>query len=232
VTTTTVVDDVPVPEASQATGVPKRTIYRWIGSGRLRSRTVDGVQVVSVEAVRALAAARGAAEEPGTAVPRAGTKAGTGTAMAHGAAPTSSDGTVAARVFQAFESGKTPTAVVREMEFAPRLVLDLWKQHEELQNAGEPGRPPVTEQLVVLRQQVEATAAELFQATEGGTLAPQLAQLRRDLESLAHYLHDLPVPPRHRFECACGAHGCVETFVRCSSCGAQTMWGFQPTPAK
>jgi len=43
-------------------------------------------------------------------------------------------------------------------------------------------------------------------------------------------IRDLPVPSRERFQCSkCGTRGYVETLVRCSCCGQQDTWGFQPT---
>jgi len=58
----------PIPEVVDITGVPRRTVYRWVQSGKLTARTQDGQQVVSVAAARALAAARDATDGLGSAV--------------------------------------------------------------------------------------------------------------------------------------------------------------------
>ncbi len=220
----TMSDEIPIPEASQTSGVPKRTIYRWVGSGRLKARTLDGIQVVSLEAVRALAAARDANGESGNAVPRAGTSAGGGTV-----APSVQDGALASRVFAAFDSGKMPAEVVREMELPPRVVLDLWKQHAELRDVSRPGRPSVGDRVAELERRLDELWQAFDEQTFGRMIAEEVRSLRAGLDAVRQETSTMPAPPRGAFTCdGCGAVGWVATHVRCTACGRNTTWGFHP----
>jgi excisionase family DNA binding protein len=210
-------DEIPIAEAAQRSGVPKRTIYRWLQSRRLRSRTVGGDQLVPLADVVALAASRNA----GSAGPRAGVNAGNGTTNGTRMAPVaqvsagSPDGALAAEVFAAFEEGKQPVQVVQELELPPQLVHQLWRQFEDLRNVGRATGPTLAERVEV----VEATL---------GTQLTEVAAVRSRVEQVAAHLAELPLPPRSRFTCECGAHGLVATRVQCSSCGREDRWGFFP----
>ncbi len=219
----TVSDEIPIPEASQSSGVPKRTIYRWVGSGRLKARTADGVQVVSLEAVRALATARSATDETGSAVPRAGTSVGAGTA-----APSAQDGPLAARVFATFDGGKMPDEVVRDLELPPRVVLDLWKQHAELRDVSRPGKPSVSDRLAELERRLGELEQVFDEQTFGRMLADEVRSLRAGLEELRAVLAELAAPTRSGFTCSCGSTGWVAGHVRCTVCGRDSTWGFHP----
>ncbi len=223
-TATTVSDEIPIIEASRSSGVPKRTIYRWVGSGRLKARTADGVQVVSLEAVRALAAARDANGEPGSAVPRAGTSAGAGTA-----APSAQDGPLAARVFAAFDAGKMPDEVVRDLELPPRVVLELWRQHAELRDVSRPGRPGVGDRVAEVERRLEELGAAFDEQTFGRMLPDEIRSIHAALNELNETVAALPIPTRGVFTCdGCGAVGWVATHARCTACGRNTTWGFHP----
>lgn len=217
-------EEVAIPEASQSSGVPKRTIYRWIGSGKLKARSSEGVQVVSIEAVRALAAARVATDDPRSAVPRPGTSVGTGTA-----APSAHDGALAARVFAAFEGGKMPDEVVRDLELPPRLVLELWKQHAELRDVSRPGRPSVGDRVAKLEQDLSDLLRAFDEQTFGRMLADEVRSLRSGLDALKEAMASLPLAPRHEFTCpSCSATDWLATHVRCTACGRDTTLGFHP----
>jgi len=228
VTTPSEADERQIHEASRETGVPKRTIYRWVESGRLKSRTVDGQQVVSLEAVRALAAARDAGADFGGAVPRAGNGAGNGTGTAL-ATPSANDGALAARVFTAFDSGKMPAEVVREMELPPRVVLDLWKQHGDLREVSQPGRPTVADRVGALEGSLNGLAMRFDEATFAGMIGDEVRSLRAGFEEVRQVLATLPVPLRGSFKCtSCGSAGWVASQVRCTACGRDSTWGFHP----
>jgi hypothetical protein len=218
-------DEVPVPDASPATAVPKRTIYRWIGSGKLKARTVDGIQVVSLEAVRALAAARDATGERGSAAPRAGTSAGTGTP----ALLPAQDGALAARVFADLDEGKTPVEIVRERELPPRVVLELSKQHDELRSMRRPARASIADEIADLKEAFAALQSEVEVATQGGTLWSQFKGLAQRVDEIEALTRALPVPPRGAFTCqGCGATGWIAAHVRCTECGRDSTFGFHP----
>lgn len=184
-------DLVPIPTAAKEAPAPLRTIYRWAQAGRLKSRTVDGQQVVSLAAVRALAAARGAVGEPGIAVPGAGMHASTDN-LALPAATTNpasqqADGALAAQVFAAFDAGQAPNDVVRDVQLAPKLVLELWRSYCELQQASGPRGPSLAEQIGALEQRIATLASqlELLQA-QGGSVEDQLLQMRHSPRRRRH----------------------------------------------
>jgi len=225
-----------VPAAAKAANVPERSLFRAVEKGRIPNTKREGVTLVALPDVLAWAERRAAAKAgaaPATAtagsLPAApAMAAAVGSRFGREAVPTA-DGALAAEVFDSFEAGKSPTEVVRGMELPPRLVLDLWKQHEDLQNAGRPGRPPITEQISALEQRVESLVIEVQTATEYGTIVSTVAQLRADLDFLARVVRELPVPPLSGFTCtSCRSTGWVESYIRCTACGKQTTWGFRP----
>jgi hypothetical protein len=213
-------DFAPIPQASQETGVPKRTIYRWIDSKKLKTRTVEGKTWVAVSAVRALAATRDAADQPGIAGAPAGIRANGTTSALQPGSPPSLDGDLAAILFGAFEQGETPIAIVQRLRLPPPMVLAAHAQYSQLRTSTAPtAQQARVEQLELDRQ---AMVAEL------NGLMSAIGRMSSDLSALASRVEALPVPGRDKFTCACGSAGWVVAPVKCGVCGKQVDWGFQP----
>jgi hypothetical protein len=126
---------VPIGDAAAATGVPRRTIYRWRTNGSVPSREAGGQLLVSLAAVKELAAAR---RKP-TAAPVAGPVAIPGTFVdGYRADDPRSDGKLAAEMFRHFNSGKTPIEVVEMLAQPPRVVSAMHLEWVALQVPTEP----------------------------------------------------------------------------------------------
>lgn len=214
-------DFAPIPQASQETGVPKRTVYRWIDSKKLKPRTVDGKTVVSISAVRALAATRDAADQPGIAGVPAGTRANGTTSALQAGSPLALDGDLAATLFEAFERGETPTAIVQRLRLPPPLVLAAHGQYSQLRTSTAPtAQQARLDQFELDRQAMAADIDGLVSA---------IGRMDRDLSALVSRFDALPVPRRDTFTCpSCGSVGCVATPVKCTACNKPTDWGFAP----
>jgi hypothetical protein len=130
-------------EASRMTGLPVRTVYRWVKSGSLLSREDGKSKSVPLREVQRLASQRGHVPSADT-VPRAvPASAGAAHVIAGVTVPSAQiDGETAARLFARFEAGSTPADVVREERLAPALVGTAYQQHRQLNDlAGAKGEP-------------------------------------------------------------------------------------------
>ena len=210
-----------IPEAAAEAGLPERTLYNWQKSKRLETKTIDGAVLVNPEAVRALAAARAA----GGASNLAGNPAGMGVGGSNGARE--GDGEVAARVFEAFDAGESPSDLVRRLKMNPGTVALLFKQYEDLRGLGSK-KNSMTDRLAALDKRIDLLTLELQANTADGGLPSTVAKLQADLAAIVEVLKGLPIPARGAFKCGCGSSGWVAAHVRCTACGKNSVWGFHP----
>lgn len=210
-----------IPEAAAEAGLPERTLYNWVKSKKLETQAVDGAVLVNPDAVRALAAARSA----GTAGNLAGNPAGTGAGGSNGARE--GDGELAARVFEAFDAGETPSDLVRRLKVNPAAAALFWRQYEDLRGLGSK-KDSVADRFAAIEGRIALLALELQANTADGGLPPEVALLKTQLATIVEALRGLPIPPRQLFTCRCGATGKVAIPIRCTSCGEQTEHGFYP----
>ena len=227
-------DLMPIAAAAKAANVPERSLFRAVEKGRIPTTKRDGVTLVALPDVLTWAERRAAAK---LAVVSAGAAPAAATAGSLPAAPAMAavvgsrygrdplppaDGALAAEVFDAFEAGKAPTDVVREMELPPKLVLDLYRQHKELLSAVGPKGPTLVDQLQAFSEHV--AQFESF----ASRVDLELVSMRAALEQVFARLKGLPIPSREQFTCECGARDYHQVKVLCSCCGRESWWGFSP----
>ena len=140
---------VPAAEAAALANVPVRSTYNWLRSKRVRSRTENGVVLVSLDDLRALAATR--ARPNGGA--RAGSSASNGAETANLA---QADGDLAARVFELLEAGLGPTEIVKRERLAPPLVRTIYRDFKALRDLDRESKTPLENSLQELRGEFEA----------------------------------------------------------------------------
>jgi len=221
-----------IPKISQETGIPRRTLYNWIAAGKLKTRTVDGLQMVSRAAVLALAASRDAGCDPGNAGTRAGTGASTGTPMALTSPPGPAmlDGEQAAPLFAAFDKGESPADLVQRLRIAPSLAAAAWREYQALRGAASGAKNPLADRMASLEAFVEDLRQQVEGLTTGTWIPAPMRELQAAVKAIGGAVNDLPVPVRGEFTCkSCGNTGFVETYIRCTVCNTQTTWGFRPT---
>jgi hypothetical protein len=207
----------PVAEAAEIVGKPERSLRNWIKAKLVPTRTEGGITLVDVAAVRAVVASRaanGSGHRPGDG--------GGGRAV-----PSVADGDLSARVFEAFDRGEAPADLVRSERIPPPLALTLWEQYQKLTQAGGKGRPSASERLDVLEKQLKALTSKVEELAEG--LGTEILPLGRQLQAVAGQLGELTLP-KHRTDvsCQCGARGFYGSVLRCTCCGREQVWGFQP----
>lgn len=211
----------PVPEAAKAADVPERTLYRWIRQKRLTTRQEGGVTLAEVGAASALATQRAASKGPATA----GSSAGDGSGGGSGGTGARDPGELAAEVFAQFEAGISPIDVVQEMQLPPDRVAGLhrsWVSMKEAQRSG----PTTAERLAAVERELKALREELDQRTRHGSLGGEVDGLQIQIAALIEHVKALPVPPREKFQCDCGATGWIAVPLVCTACGRQHEWGF------
>jgi hypothetical protein len=157
-----------VRAAAKAAGVPLRSIYRWIKSGKVRCLKENGTKYVDAAAVRRQAATR-ATLPAGAALPDiAGKVVGNG-ALADKAAQngtalaTETDGRIAARVFERFDAGASPIDVVRELELPPERVRALHREWTAMKSAtpDKAGAKTIEAEVADLRRGLNYLATEV-----------------------------------------------------------------------
>jgi len=210
----------PVPAAATLVGVPTRSAYNWVRSKRVRSRTENGVVLVSVDDLRAVAATRARPNDGA----RAGNSAGTG---AEAGSLAQVDGDLCARVFESLESGLRPTEIVKRERLAPPLVRTIYRDFKALRDLDKESKAPLETSVQELRAEFEAFRRDV--AMELSRLDDGLRRNSERIEFAIGWLQDLPVPRRGEFQCRhCKGSGYLEVYVRCVGCGQNSTWGFQP----
>src|SRR5712692_4497185 len=208
----------PVPEAAALVGVPTRSVYNWARSKRVRSRTENGVVLVSLDDLRALAATR--ARPNGGA--RAGSSASNGAETANLA---QADGDLAARVFELLEAGLGPTEIVKRERLAPPLVRTIYRDFKALRDLDRESKTPLETSVQELRAEFEAFRREV--AMELSRLDDGLRRNSARIEMAIGWLEQLPVPARGQFQCwHCKATDYPRVHVRCGGCSQDATWGF------
>ncbi len=152
------VDLVPVADAAHASGVPRSTIFRWITTRRVRARTADGVQVVSIgevlDAKSLLAAARGKSGSPA---------AGLGTSLGSGADPGSRPGRSAptltpedyGALFELFEENVPSIKIVADFGFTPDEVAFAREKYAKAKEADSTRPTEIDQTIADLTARVE-----------------------------------------------------------------------------
>lgn len=223
-----------VGDAAEAHGVPLRTAYNWVKSGRVESKTSGGITMVPASQFQVLAAQRGSA--PASAPNRAGAGTGAGNpanAGKGGARPAGPalgpplEGALAAQLFAAFEQGETPSSLVQRLQIAPQAALAAWRQWEELQTAAGT-RPGLDARLTELEETQVAVSAQLTEFTNSGRLGGEVYLLRRQLGELRQLVQALQVTRPEHFYCSCGRRGTLAFHVRCGACGVDSLVGQRP----
>jgi len=194
----------PVTEAAETTGIPPRTIYRWIKARAVPSRREGDAVLVDVTAVRRCAARRNA-NTPMPASAPAGT--GNGAVVPVG-------GDLAGHIFGLFDEGISAVEVVRRERVAPSVVAALFREYSALKETVPNGRPSLADRLDAL----ELSCKEKFEnlCTFASDLEQQVNRLR---EEMARHLKDMKCP-------ACHAIGEVWFPAICRNCGAE--WEYRP----
>src|SRR6266849_10882598 len=115
----------PVPAAAALANVPVRSAYNWARSKRVRTRTENGVVLVSVDDLRAVAATRARPNDGA----RAGNSAGNGAEIASLAQV---DGDLYAHLFELLEAGLSPTEIVKHERLPPPVVRNVHREFKAL----------------------------------------------------------------------------------------------------
>ena len=187
----------PVTEAAETTGIPPRTIYRWIKARAVPSRREGDAVLVDVTAVRRCAARRG-----GNAPAPAGAPADNGKV-----APVAGD--LAGHVFGLFDEGISAVEVVRRERVAPSVVAALFREYSSLKETVPNGRPSLANRLDGLESKWKERFENLC------TFASDLEQRVNGLrEKMARHLRDNICP-------SCHAIGALATPAICRNCGAE-----------
>ena len=210
----------PVPAAAAQANVPVRSAYNWARSKRVRSRTENGVVLVSVDDLRTIATTR--------ARPNSGTRAGGGAGNgAETASLAQVDGDLCARLFELLESGLGPTEIVKRERLAPPVVRSIYRDFRALHELGKESKTPLETGLQELRSEFEAFRQEV--AMELSRLDDGLRRNSERIEMAIGWLEQLPVPARGQFQCwHCKATDYPRVHVRCGGCGQDGTWGFRP----
>jgi excisionase family DNA binding protein len=185
---------VPIGDAAAATGVPRRTIYRWRADGSVPSREVGGQVLVNLVAVKVLAAAR---RKPApAAIPPPVEMLKT---VSRASDPTE-DGELAAKAFELFAARKSPVEVVQALRLPPRAVGALFREYDSLLVPAAPSAPDYDQRLAAIEanhaelQGDVRTKVDLVNRLEFNSIATQ--SLRQAMEEVRRRLALLEQAPR------------------------------------
>lgn len=154
-----------VGEAARTSGLPSRTLYRWLRSGTLRSKAEGKTMLVDMAEVQRLGAQRGTAPLSRGAVPASA--GGLSAQQAGGMQAGQLDGRLASRLFARFENGSTPEDVVREEQLSPNVVLQAHHDWAHLRNLpGGRGEPRLPDVLKTLLKEIGTLRSEVDQLRE------------------------------------------------------------------
>lgn len=205
----------PVKDAAAATSVPVRTLFRWVSKGLVPTREADGVALVEIVAVAALASERRSGKGVTAATPASAPPADVSLAP-----PSPSDGEVAATVFAEFEKGVSPALVVSRLRLPPQIVRALHRDWLDLR-ALTVDAPDGARRVAALERDLATLRVEHSALVKAHT---ELLARHREI---ADYVSGLPTPSRQHFKCdQCGGTGFPVALLRCGRCRAVAEVGF------
>lgn len=201
----------PIAAAARIAGVPERSLFRAVEKGVVPSTRRDGVAVVSRSDVQFWAERRAArqAEQAVASVP-ATPPAQTAAVMlgslpaAHGSVAGGSgrggtgaalDGDLAATLFEAYEAGDAPVALVQRLRIAPSIALAAHRQYLELKSAGGQ-RSSAGDRLDQIELQLHLIQETLDSILAGRTEPTSVSDLRQVVGQVIAYVRTLPAPGR------------------------------------
>lgn len=207
----------PVKLAAAAANVPVRTVFRWVAK-RIVPSCVDGkITVVDVAALKAHVSGRAVVEDAVPEPPVASARAEESETQMD-----EPEESVAVKVIGLLEAGRSPTAIVCELEVAPSSVQAVHRQWLALRSLST-NAPDGAKRLQELESKMAAMRASY----------DALVRAHNDLvarfTNLGTIVAGLPWPGCQSFECAeCHAKGFPVAPVRCGACNALTEYGFWP----
>jgi hypothetical protein len=205
----------PIAAAARIAGVPERSLFRAVEKGVVPSTRRDGIAVVFTSDVQVWADRRAARQaEQATAstpaTPPAATPLAHTAAVMLGSLPAAHgsvaggggrggigavlDGDLAATLFEAYEAGDTPVALVQRLRIPPGVALAAHRQYLELKSAGG-HRDSAGDRLDQMGLQLHLIQETQDSILTGGTVPTSVAELRQVVDQVVAYVRTL-TPPR------------------------------------